>query len=1206
MRFSKKLLIISFLLTINISFLSAQFKDASNEFSYALKLYDQKFYDLAAQQFIKYYNRYQGSENAAEAKFYAGMSLFKLQDYNNARIEFQSLALEYPKSAKAGESWFKIGESYAQLNNFADAAKSFETLKTLYPKNPLAAQALYFAGKNYMEIKDFQKAKSVLAAILDRYPDSAYYYKALLELARIYQKLDKIEQTKIYLKKTIANSTNKNELAEAYFTSGAIDLSQGYVADAEQALTKVIKDYPDTGFYSKAAFYLGKINLQKNKFNLAIEFFDKCEDKNKDPGLKNDLLVLKGDTYFLSNKFAFASKLYDQVKVDGNDSLEYVIGLKRALSLRKQGLKTKSFQLLADLLKALPSKNKVAVKTNQVYINWLLAEKKYNTAISFILQKLKNMSENDNQFELLERLGYTYQETNRWRDLIRELEPFLNSPNSTKFKDDFLFYLANAYYNIGKYEQSAHYFDIILKQFSASTYYQKSDAYYQQLVDYKIIDQNLALRSLAAIVASEKSSNKILLGKFYYNDLKDYQSARAQFEQAIEKDITHKGEAHLYLGKALLKLSRLPGKGEAESQKLLQKASQNFQLAVENIKTCQTPDEASWLMVRSRLDVDTISVVKQNKYIETLLTKYKNSPLKETWLATLAFDLAFVPNYEKTSQKYFLTLIKNYPNSSDYASYVYGYAKLINANEPETAVSYFKKIALEHSDAPEAVLALQEVARYYEENKQYKEAVQLYSMLVDQYYYSEKAELAANKLGELNLKASLYDKAIHTLKNRVTDPFINDLILSKEFLSANVMNNLVFMGIANRRLMKIDIAQTYFSRYLSLMPNGPLKNIVSFELAELYYNEGRTSLALDNFKNVSKQDSTLYNRSLLYRANILYEKKEYTEAARAYKELDKLFANKKEQKDIKGKFILSKIKTGAISESEKLIKAYKKKFPREKEYLASFTIELGEYQRRKKNFDSAIKYYKRVKSKYDDTSKIDDADYYIALTYVTLNKNEQAFDILTNFYKNYSKSDKLPEVLNTLGTLYFRVEKYDNAISAFKNALQKSVDKQLSGQIMGNLIKTYTLTGFWDAAQGLARKYVEEFPEAKDILDKKMIIAQAFTNLNQFQNAVEYLKRMKLEADSEKEPEIQFYIGEALLKAGRYEEAVAEFVKIPLLSKRTKLQWEASALYYSGQAYEKLGRIPDAIRMYREIISRPGIDLILKRDAEKRINQIQG
>ena len=175
----------------------------------------------------------------------------------------------------------------------------------------------------------------------------------------------------------------------------------------------------------------------------------------------------------------------------------------------------------------------------------------------------------------------------------------------------------------------------------------------------------------------------------------------------------------------------------------------------------------------------------------------------------------------------------------------------------------------------------------------------------------------------------------------------------------------------------------------------------------------------------------------------------------------------------------------------------------------------------------------------------------------------------------------------------------------FKNALQYNKDKDLKSSILSNLIKAYTMTGFWDAAQATARQYVKDFPYAADRMDKELVIARAYINLNQFQNAVEYLKEIKLRASSEREPEIQFYIGEALLKAGQYENAIAEFVKIPLLSKKTKLQWEASALYYSGQSYEKLGRTADAIRMYKEIIRRPGIDLVLKKDAEKRIKQIQ-
>ena len=158
---------------------------------------------------------------------------------------------------------------------------------------------------------------------------------------------------------------------------------------------------------------------------------------------------------------------------------------------------------------------------------------------------------------------------------------------------------------------------------------------------------------------------------------------------------------------------------------------------------------------------------------------------------------------------------------------------------------------------------------------------------------------------------------------------------------------------------------------------------------------------------------------------------------------------------------------------------------------------------------------------------------------------------------------------------------------------------------MSNLIKAYTFVNFWDAALALAREYIVNYPDAEDAIDKKILIGRAYVYLNQVDLAVDLLKEVRLIADSEREPEIQYYIGEAYFQTGQYENAIAEYVKIPLLSRKTKLQWEASALYYSGQAYEKLGRIDDAKRMYAEIVKRPGIDIVLKKAAQKRINEIE-
>jgi tetratricopeptide (TPR) repeat protein len=177
-------------------------------------------------------------------------------------------------------------------------------------------------------------------------------------------------------------------------------------------------------------------------------------------------------------------------------------------------------------------------------------------------------------------------------------------------------------------------------------------------------------------------------------------------------------------------------------------------------------------------------------------------------------------------------------------------------------------------------------------------------------------------------------------------------------------------------------------------------------------------------------------------------------------------------------------------------------------------------------------------------------------------------------------------------------------MTSYKRALDRTTESELKQQVMSNLIKAYTFVNFWDAALALSREYIDAYPHADDVIDKKILIGRAYVSLNQVDRAVEFLKETRLIADSEREPEIQFYIGDAYYRSGQYENAVAEFVKIPLLSRKTKLQWEASALYYAGQSYEKMGRLDEAARMYQEIVKRPGIDLVLKKEAQKRITQI--
>ncbi len=1188
-----------FLLLAGLSLAWAQ--NSSSEFSYALKLYDQKFYDLSARQFIKYYNQYPGNANVDEARYYAGMSLYNMKDYHNARVEFQALALEYPTSKRAPESWFKIADCYLHLNKMLEAAKSYQTIKNLYPKNDLAPRALLLAGRIFASQNNPEKARNLFLSISDRYPGSNAYGPAMLELAQIDLKNKAYAQATTSVNKALHSNPPDSVKAHGIFILGEINQNRGFLTVAGQKYQDVIKNYPKTVYAAKAAFRKGQIALGKNEYKKALSYF------NKTNGLANmDVDEAKGDAYFLSGSYQKAARAY-ALAAQAHKTSSSFLKIKRALTLKKLGKTQQAISILKNAVTDDPVSSFVLEK---MYIGYLLDTKAFNKAANYIKNLINKEDDKNRRFELTNILDDIYLKIRNYDNLIRTNASLILEHNRSTYIDDITYKLAEAYQSVKQYGQAARIYRTLIENYASSPLYNAAQQKISILNDYYLINTDRAVRTQGALLSrmisgADKNSLLLELGRMYYGDLKDYKQARRQFELVVSAKSAQLGDAYLLWGNSLEKEAGKPGTAETEAKRLLHEAADKFKLAVENNKTISAPDQAAWALVQSRIETDTLKIKKEKSYIQRLIAKYPESPLQESWHKTLAFTLAFSDSFTAEAGLHFKYLIKNSKQSPDYPLYLLNYAQLIAGDEPETALGINKEIVFKYPNSPQAATALALIARYYEENGAYENAAQLYIRLQNEYYYTDQAQAAHTIIGKLLEKAGQYQLAIDELKPRVDSPFLQDIVLARTLVPDETQNDIFYLARSYKGMHADSIAILYYNRYLSIASNGSFRDQAAFDAATIYYNRGDYGLALDQLKHVSKNDTMLYKQALIYTGDIYFKQGAYDAAIPVYKKLMGYKSSYESKKEWLSRYILCKIRLGKVKDSEKEIAVYKHKFPKDDEALARFTIELGNYYRIHKNFNKAVKLFRRIKNKYEDTNSVDDAAYYLALTDITLNKHKDALDILTSFPADYPKSDMLASVYNSLGAIYFRSEKYENAIASFKNAMNHLPDKDLKKQIMSNLIKTYTMTGFWDAAQALARTYVENFPQADDVGEKQVLIAQAFINLNRYQKAVDYLREIKKSATSEKEPEIQFYIGDALLKAGRYEEAIAAFVKIPLMSRKTKLQWEASALYYSGQAYEKLGRISDAIRMYEEIINRPGIDLILKRDAKKRINQIK-
>jgi tetratricopeptide (TPR) repeat protein len=1205
----KKYLLLGFLL---LSLVYAQTNSESDDFSYPLKLYNQSLYELAAKQFAKFYNSYPNSTKASEAKYYAGMSYFKLGNYNLARIEFQSAAIEYPGSSQAGECWFKTGECYDKMDNKTEAAKAFETIRLLYPEDPLAPKGLYLAGNLYSDIDQEDKARQMYRIIIDRYSTAEEYYLAIVKTAQSHYKMGELQEANDLLEKVLSSKTSNESLAEAYLLKAKINKTQGYFSGAISYYQLVIDQYPDANIYSLAAIDMVELLIQQGQLEKAKNIISESISKEKVKSNQNLMHRKLGDIYFLDNKYALALKEYE-TSGSGKD-IELKLQLKKALSKYKQNLHSEAIEELNSLLKSnLIDDENTYNFIFEVYINWLVKDHETQQAINVLFTRISETHSQENKIRFATALAELLRQKKQWREITQILQPFLFVSGQYPEMDDVFYYLGMAYENLDNYDQSVYYYKRLLNDFNASVHHRNASERLEYLNTYKVVDIDQTVLEMANILGkslgSNSSTNKLLFehAQLFYDKLKNYEGAEKQLLLLLEKNPENLGDVYLLLGKTYLKLSDMDeNKGEI-SINLRKKAYENFKLSVANIATCSQPDEASWLRIISGLNGDSISVIKEKTLIEALINKYPDSDLLEDWYKSLAYSLSFEESYFESGIAYLKKLITDFKQSASYPSYLYSYAQLIDENNKEGAQKIYKQIASEYSNSEVAALALAKVAEEYQALGMFEEAYTLYKQLINNYYYSEIAHENKIKLALTAIKAGHYDEVIKLGQEFLYPVISSDIIICKEFFGKDISEYIYLSAKAYEGKQELKTALDYLQQYLNIAQEGKYIDDARFDIGQIFYNKNQKNIALDNFRLVTNENPALYKQSRLYIAEIYFDQNNYKQAAEMYKKVRPLIdeTNKSVLIKVDAQLIISLIREGNLKESNTLIKQFGKTYSDQKNYLAQFEIEQGDYYRMKKDYTSAKKKYEQVKNNYKSSDYVDDADYNIALIHLTLNENEKAFAILSNFYKNYTKSDKLPAALNSLGTLYYRSEKYDVAISMFKNALTSCKDIELERSILSNLIQTYTLTSFWDAAQATARQYVEKFPNAQDNLDKKIVIAQAYINLNQFDNAVEYLRKIKYEADSEREPEIQYYIGEAYLKAGQYENAIAEFVKIPLLSKKTKLQWEASALYYSGQSYEKLGRIDDAVRMYQEIVNRPGIDLVLKREAEKRIQQIQ-
>ncbi len=1222
-----KIRFIIFLTLLLFSFALAQDTRENAEFKLAINLYNEGFYELAIAQLKKFIDSFPDSPQNPEARFYLGMAYFKLRKFEDARLIFQDFALSRPNHPRAIEALWKVGECFAEMKKYNEAGSAFERVKLFYPKSQLAPKALIESARYFEMSGDLQNTKKVLTSLIQEYPDNEFLYNAKFKIADILLKEGNLERALVEYKKIYNEVEDKNLKLKARLNIAKINSILGKSEEAEKIFNEIIsqKDI-DPGTTAEAYFELGKLQGEFGEYETGINYTLKALSTipTKDTlGIYTTIrqkILLQLATYYFNiadyqNSIKFYNQLINTASETENDP-EFLFNIAIAFDKILNYEKANEFYIKIINFDTTALKNPKAseIKINAMLNlanNYLLLGK-FDEAIEIYKKYFETYPTHSAVQSVLFKIAQTYEEKIKdYKKAIFYYTELINRFPRSKYIDESLYHIGLCHLKRNETEEAKASFETLASEYMSSEFYESALEKLETLRRTQTqsqVDQVVKIIDLISDVLANKPRGEIFLkiADFYNFSLKDYANALRYYNLAVSE-------------------------GNFDNKTLnyvnYQKSNCAYYLFAENKMSSDSAKNIIQNFINSTSGKDSIEKAKVDTAI-FYLYKVQTSGLNQDGRRKIASE--FLNKYPNSKfVGYFLIELINYSISNGLWKEAIkisteNFNKFDKTQIPEVlfkrAYAYYKdndkqksladlNLLLKNYPSNYNARALDLQAQIFKEVKAYSDAVNVLREIEKNYFYTDLANDLKLKIADIYFESRDYIKAINEYKS-----YLSLLDFSSRLQAPEVIFKI---ASAYQNLGDIANAKKYYKLYLStpkpapgitLQAMLPSAGEAYYALGNIYRSEGINEKAVYYFEKAGKFNSKITKGTTLEAGDILFENERYDEALKKYNEALKLAENDSEKALIQSKAIICYYRMNDIDNANKAINSFKQTFSKLdiKNYLAEFQIELAGYYIRNKDNANAKKILDEVIKNYSNTKFENLGRYWMAKLEEINGNSESALKYLTDLNKKPLDKDLKLRVNLSLGNIYFKLEKYDSATIFYRFVVETSDEPKILKSAMNNLLACYEELGYYELALGIARKYIEKFPNAEDLIDKKIKIGLMYEMLGNYDLALSYFQSLLEEADKDLEAELHYYIGEVLYYKGEYEQAILEFLKVPfLVTKKTKIDWTANAFYMAGQSYEKMKKYEQAINMYQQIIDRPGIDPIFKSGAQKEIERVK-
>lgn len=835
-----------------------------------------------------------GLFSAFESKviFNQGLEAFKASNYSSAELLFRK-TLENNDDYR-DRAWFYLARTVLQQGKYKAAIFEFNSFLTKCRTENLRIESRFWMAESYFFLNDSLKAIEEYNRFLEKSDDSALIMTARDRIATIYYNQQRYEEAVLEWEHSIKNSIDMDQNAQIVIKIGRALFKSGYYEKSLERLLPLLSARINSQNKAEIRLLIGRLYQLQNDHKKAMTVLNAIPKELTETYPFYDVYYFRALSYLSLERTSAARSELELFQIIGKKSEFYTAGMFELGRIILSGGKPDTgIEILHEIWETsgdMEMSIKSAILIADYYIN-----NNPDKAIGYIERYLTSPDDENNKTILL-MLVRAYIKTERYDKAESVIRIFSDKYPYDQNIDEINFSKGIVLLQRGELDTALEIFNNIKKDNPFSKFINDTD-YYMALVSYKKGKTDEAANYLRTYI-SRKGANKLfdahyLLAEIYISagDLKKAEREvnilvntytkytnvdRILFSFArnmYEKKIT---AAQTYFN---ILQNRFPESDYSSMVYLLHGNSYfqsgNYEKAVLNYEkylnsnAAENRGGAFYNLLQSNFRLK-----KYNRVIE-IISSVKIPLLdEEQWKEIPLIQARSYYNLKNYEQVYNLLRWENFLvfSNDDVRMLV---ESTIKTGDIRTVLAIIEQLSNQESLQREMQLLL---ADYYEENKNYDDAKNIYNLILISGASEPVKEKARISLAEIFAESGNYELSINLLnqvelKDNVAERdcliIINHFYSGQEKKGAEITDSRLSFILNTRFTEKVLL--------LNMVYHYNQKNVRAFNLYVKYLNPYKNNIDYINYLSGKLSFETgAYRQSYLNFYKLLNKDNEYT------------------------------------------------------------------------------------------------------------------------------------------------------------------------------------------------------------------------------------------------------------------------------------------------------------------------------------------